>query len=339
VLYPRYVRVQDPSQPGEARRLVISLCHALEFNELRTAQIALAVTELATNLVKHTAQAGGYLIFTPIEESGIIGLDILSLDQGPGIANIGECLRDGYSSTGTPGGGLGSIRRQSSLFDIYSVPGKGAAILSRIWQHSSPDSLFMEVGAVCLPVDGEKACGDAWAMKVSQKSALFMLADGLGHGPDAAEASNQAVATFRQLSKNSPEELILQFHNALRRTRGAAVAVAEITFDLSNVRFTAIGNITGLIYSGKNSFNLVSYNGTAGMGMPKIKEFTYPWTNDSLLIMHSDGLSTHWSLADYPGLAQKHPVLIAGVLFRDHQRSYDDSCILVAKSVDRRNRA
>jgi anti-sigma regulatory factor (Ser/Thr protein kinase)/serine/threonine protein phosphatase PrpC len=317
--------------------MVISLCHALEFNELRTAQVALVVTELATNLVKHTALAGGYLIFTPIVENGFIGLDILSLDQGPGITHIGECLRDGYSSTGTPGGGLGSIRRQSSLFDIYSSPGQGTAIFSRFWQHTSPDSSFLEVGAVCLPVDGEIACGDAWAMQANRENARFMLADGLGHGPDAAEAANQAVATFMQIATHRSDELALQIHNALRHTRGAAVAIAEIAFGLLNVRFTGIGNISGLIYTGTNSFNLVSYNGTAGMGVPKIKEFTYPWTNDSLLIMHSDGLSTHWSLADYPGLAQKHPTLIAGVLFRNHQRSRDDSCVLVAKSVERRN--
>ena len=186
MLCPRHVRVQDPSQPGEARRLVTSLCHALEFDELRTAQVALVVTELATNLVKHTDQAGGYLIFTPIEDNGVTGLDILSLDQGPGIAQIGECLRDGYSSTGTSGGGLGSIRRQSSLFDIYSVVGQGTAILSRFYSHLPPDSAFLEVGSVCLPVGGESACGDAWAMKANRKTARFMLADGLGHGPDAA---------------------------------------------------------------------------------------------------------------------------------------------------------
>jgi anti-sigma regulatory factor (Ser/Thr protein kinase) len=142
MLPPRHIRVQDSSQSGEARRLAVSLCHALEFNELRTAQIALVVTELATNLIKHTAQAGGYLIFTPIEQNGVIGLDILSLDQGPGIINIGECLRDGYSSTGTTGGGLGSIRRQSSLFDIYSIPNQGSAILSRFWKDSHRMSFF-----------------------------------------------------------------------------------------------------------------------------------------------------------------------------------------------------
>jgi hypothetical protein len=195
------------------------------------------------------------------------------------------------------------------------------------------------MGAVCLPVDGEKACGDAWAMKVSREIARFMLADGLGHGPDAAEASNQAVATFLQTFPRSPSEQMMEIHNALRHTRGAAVAIAEIAFSLFNVRFTGIGNIAGLIYNGTNAVNLLSYNGTAGMGVLKTKEFSYPWTVDSLLVMHSDGLATHWSLADYPGLALKHPALIAGVLFRDHQRLHDDSCVLVAKSVAQRKNA
>lgn len=332
-IFPQCIHVQDSSQPGEARRLAIFLCHSLGFSELSTAQVALVVTELATNLVKHTEQSGGYLIFSPFEQNSIVGLDILSLDQSVGITNISECLRDGYSSTNTTGGGLGSIRRQSTVFDIFSVPDKGVAILSRFWPLAAPEPFAaLDVGAVCLPITGEEACGDAWAMKAGPDSTLFMLADGLGHGPDAAEAANQAVATFLESAPRRPAELLMLIHNALRHTRGAAIAIAEIYTDQLSVHFAGIGNITAQVHSDEKVRNLFSHNGTAGIaGTPKIMEFIYPWTNTSLLIMHSDGLATHWSFDDYPGLANKHPALIAGVLFRDHQRLHDDSCVLVAK--------
>jgi anti-sigma regulatory factor (Ser/Thr protein kinase) len=337
MILPLYIHIEEPSQPGDARRVVTSLCHELGFNELRTAEVALVVTELATNLVKHTDHKGGYLVFTPIEVSGCIGIDILSLDQGGGIANIGECLRDGFSSTGTPGGGLGSIRRQSSVFDIFSVRDKGTGVFTRFWQKLPPESPpALEVGSVCLPLEGEQACGDAWAMKSGRDSTLFMLADGLGHGAAAAEASNQAVATFLQLAPRSPAELVYQIHSTLRYTRGAVLAVVEIAFGQFIVRYAGIGNISGRIYSQIDYINLTSNNGTAGVGVPNIKEFTYPWTKDGLLLMHSDGVAIHWSLEDYPGLSQKHPALIAGILFRDHQRLRDDSSILVVKSVERK---
>lgn len=275
MLFPSSLRVQDSSHPGEARRLVSALCQALGFDETRIAQAALVVTELATNLVKHTAGAGGELILSPINEEvasgvsgvsvasgasgasgancewGRFGLDILALDHGPGITNIGECLRDGHSTASSLGVGLGAIRRQSSVFDIFSAPGQGTTVFSRIWNGTPPESLPpFAVGAVCLPVIGEQDCGDAWAMKSDRDAVRFMLADGLGHGPDAAAASNLAVAIFNKNALRPPEELLGLIHAALRSTRGAAVAVAEVALTERVVRFAGVGNLFGLIISG-----------------------------------------------------------------------------------------
>lgn len=269
MLFPSSLRVQDSSHPGEARRLVSALCQALGFDETRIAQAALVVTELATNLVKHTAGAGGELILSPINEEvasgvsgvsgasgancewGRFGLDILALDHGPGITNIGECLRNGHSTAGSLGVGLGAIRRQSAVFDIYSVPGQGTAVFSRIWKSTPPDLLpTFAVAAVCLPVIGEQACGDAWAMKSGHEAVRFMLADGLGHGPKAAVASGLAVDIFHKNALRPPEELLGLIHAGLRGTRGAAVAVAEVALAERVVRFAGVGNLCGLIVSG-----------------------------------------------------------------------------------------
>jgi anti-sigma regulatory factor (Ser/Thr protein kinase) len=336
MIFPYYLRVQDPSHSGMARRLVISLCHELDFSEVRTGEAALLVTELATNLLKHTAGAGGDLVFCPLTEGGTTGIDILSLDQGPGITNISESLRDGHSTTGSLGGGLGAIRRLSSVFDIFSVPGQGTAVLSRLWKDwPNKSSLLpvslLTVGAVCLPVLGEQACGDAWATKADGDRILFILADGLGHGPDAAIAANLAVAIFEKYAPRSPEDLLSLIHAGLHSTRGAAVSVVEVDIKERVVRYAGVGNLSGLIISEEAARQMVSNNGTAGLEARTIHVFTYPWPKDALLILHSDGIATHWSLADYPGLAMKHPALIAGVLFRDHQRLRDDSTIIVAK--------
>jgi anti-sigma regulatory factor (Ser/Thr protein kinase) len=326
------VRVEDSTHAGEARRLAVSLCRDLGFAEPRTGRVALVVTELATNLLKHTAGAGGDLVFRSVEEAGATGLDILSLDRGPGIANIGASLRDGCSTSASSGTGLGAIRRQSSAFDIFSSPGRGTAVFSRIWRGEPPEfPRTPSVGAVCLPVHGEEAYGDAWAMRAAGDATLFMLADGLGHGPDAAAASKLAVAIFEKQVSRRPSELVDLIHAGLRSTRGAAVVVVELALGMRVVRFAGLGNISGLILSAGTSRSMVSYNGTAGVEARRIQEFTYPWPEGGLLVLHSDGVGTHWSLEEYPGLAQKDPALIAGVLFRDHQRSRDDSTVVVAK--------
>ena len=334
-LFSRHIRVENLSHVNEARRLVIALARDLGFDDLRIGQAVLFVTEFATNLVKHTAGAGGDLVFRPLAEVGATGLDILSLDCGPGIANIGKSLRDGSSTFGRFGTSLGVIRRLSSAFDIFSAPGKGTAVFSRLWENVPPLSP-LAVGAVCLPVSGEQACGDAWAMKVDGDSTFFMLADGLGHGPYAAEAANQAVAIFAEQSPRHPAELLQLIHAGLRGTRGAAVLVVEVAPENDIIRYAGVGNITGLILGEGTSRHMVSHNGTAGIEARTIQGFSYPWTENGLLVLHSDGVASRWLLDDYPGLAQKHPALIAGVLFRDHQRLNDDSTVVVAKVDGRR---
>lgn len=326
------LHVEDSSHVGEGRRLVASLCRDLGFDESRAGEAAIIATELATNLVKHTRGAGGDLVFSPIHTAAASGLDILSLDQGPGIANIGESLRDGHSTAGSLGTGLGAIRRMSAAFDLYSVPGKGAAVFSRLWTHAPPESpSSLAVGAVCLPVQGEQACGDAWALHRSRDITLVMVADGLGHGADAAAAADEAVTVFQKYAPHSPAELVERIHAALRGTRGAAVAVAEIALGQRMVRFAGVGSISGLILSGTTCRNMVSHNGTAGGEVRKIQEFSYPWPEGGLLVLHSDGVATHWRLEEYPGLARKAPALIAGVLFRDHNRRRDDSTVVAVK--------
>ena len=343
---PQHCRVLDDSDIGQARRQAVTLCGALGFDTFRTAEVSLVVTELATNLLKYAGSNGGELVFSPMQYAGINCLDILSLDQGPGIANLGAVLRDSISGKGnfnaevdinlgsSLGIGLGAVRRLSSQFDIFSAPGQGTAVFSRCWQPTQqlpPPALAMEVGAVCLPVMGEKACGDAWAMKIKRDTALFLLADGLGHGDKAAIAANLAVSIFQQAAQPSPEELVTLIHQGLRNTRGTAVAVAELTYATGTLCYAGLGNISGLILAEGSAGNMISYNGTAGLAASKIQQLSYPWPEDGHLVLHSDGIDTHWGLQDYPGLAHKHPALIAGVLYRDHQRPRDDSSVIVAK--------
>lgn len=326
--------VEEPSQVGEARRLVATIGRMIGFDEVRVSRASIVVTELATNLVKHAG--GGDLLLRTLRYGDIHGIEIISLDKGPGIRNVGESLHNGYSTSGSPGTGLGAIQRFSSLFDIYSRPGRGTAVLSRIWRQSPPASAparSIEVGVVCLPVMTEEACGDAWALHQTRERALIMLADGLGHGPDAAVASAAAVDIFNNHPMNSPAEMIERMHAALRSTRGAAVAVTEMLWDRRILRYAGVGNLSGRIFSGDAVRNMVSHNGTVGLEARHIVEFTYPWPEDGLLCLHSDGLASHWNLDDYPGLGGRHPVLIAGVLFRDHNRVRDDSTVVVIRET------
>ena len=346
MMFPLHCRIENTSEVGQARRLAETVCREAGFAEFPVDEVGLVVTELATNLVKHTAGAGGLLVFSPLTVEGAGCIDILALDRGPGIAHLGTVLHDSYAAktagdTGLGQGvglglGLGAVRRLSSVFDIFSAPELGTAVFSRRWQNAPPATApAVAVGAVCLPVHGEQACGDAWAMHTSGDTCVFLLVDGLGHGPDAAVAANLAVNLFERSLLLSPMEGVSVLHAGLVNTRGAAVAVAELNLASGCLRYAGLGNISGLILGEGTSQNLVSHNGTAGLVAGTIQQLSYPWPKThGVLVMHSDGVASHWSLQDYPGLAHKHPALIAGVLYRDHRRAHDDSTVIVAKAAE-----
>jgi hypothetical protein len=158
-----------------------------------------------------------------------------------------------------------------------------------------------------------------------------MVADGLGHGVLAADASSAAVEAFNRSAEKCPVGLVQVIHGALRGTRGAAVAVASVEFQQACVRFAGLGNIAGAIVTSSQSYSMVSLNGTAGHEARQIREFVYPWTNESLIVMHSDGLSSNWNPASFPGLQRRHPSVIGALLYREAARDRDDACVIVGK--------
>jgi serine phosphatase RsbU (regulator of sigma subunit) len=178
---------------------------------------------------------------------------------------------------------------------------------------------------------GESVAGDIWAVAESDDRYLLMVADGLGHGPLAAEAAQAAKRVFHEQFQSSPEGILKKAHHALHSTRGAAVAIAEIQVDAQAIHFAGIGNISAMVILPQTHHRMVSYNGTVGHEARKIASFQYPWCSGSTLIFHSDGVGTQWDLQKYPGLINKHPSLIAGVLYRDFGRGRDDATVLVVK--------
>ena len=327
------LQVTETSQVAEIRRAATRLAGQLAFDEAGIGKIALIVTEAATNLTKHAT--GGQILLYALQSGQIGGIQVLALDKGPGIANAAQALRDGYSTTGSPGTGLGAVKRLATLCDIHSVPGAGTALLARLWSKplSATRPLPLEVGALSLPKPGEDVCGDRWAVAWFPEKALILVADGLGHGPGAAEASLEAVQTFHERAALTPAEIVDYIHAALRSTRGAAVAVTEIAPSHGAVRFAGVGNVSGVVLSGEGSRQMVSHNGTAGHSARRIQEFTYPWSSDALLVLYSDGLVSHLHPERYPGLLKHHPDIVAGTFYRDYARGRDDVSVVVARNA------
>jgi len=243
-------------------------------------------------------------------------------------------MEDGFSRAGSPGTGLGAIRRQADSFAIWSAPGVGTAVMARFVIDRAPAAVRgLVLGVMLAPYPGETVSGDAWSLAHASAGASVLVADGLGHGPLAAAAAGAAVETFNRNVEQGCVRIAEVIHAALRPTRGAAIAIARIDTARRLVRFVGLGNIAAAAVSNGVTRRMVSHHGTAGHTAARIAEFTYPYEGQPLVILHTDGLSAKWDLASYPRLAASHPALIAAILFARMRRERDDACIIVLRAV------
>jgi anti-sigma regulatory factor (Ser/Thr protein kinase) len=319
--------VREQSQVGEARRVAKRSAARLGLDAVMAERAAIVATEAGNNMVQHAS--GGDLVLRGFGYPEAAGLELLALDRGRGIPDLKRAMQDGYSTSGTAGQGLGAMVRLSSEFDIYSVPGRGTAVLARVGPPVAEAAC--DPGVVCVPMGSEPRSGDGWAVARPGEPALFLVIDGLGHGPAAAEAAQIGAQAFRAHAALPLTALAERIHAALRSSRGAALAIAELPPGDGMMRWVGIGNIAGAVVGGTEVRRLVSMPGIAGQVARTIQAFEYRWSRRNLLVMHSDGLTSHWALDAYPGLTLCHPSLVAGVLHRDFTRGRDDATVLVAR--------
>jgi hypothetical protein len=225
------------------------------------------------------------------------------------------------------------VIRQSHFVDIGSWPGLGTAVLARIapGKHSSdkpPTSPGW--GGISIAKAGQDVCGDAWSVSNTGSARTLLVADGLGHGPEAAEAAVEAVRLFHRYNGHTVANLIEYIHGGLRSTRGAAVSIARFDPATRKISFSGIGNVAGMIATTGETKRMVSMAGTAGFNARKIQTFDYPFER-GLVILYSDGLASSFTLERYANLAALHPSLIAAILYRDFTRLRDDATVLVGK--------
>ena len=323
------IPVAEQSQVGEARRAASRLATDHDLDETTVGRVAIIVTELGNNLWRHAVK-GRLLIGCHRTDKGC-RLEVISIDCGPGM-DVARCLRDGYSSGGTPGTGLGAVQRLSTDFSVFSAPDKGSVILSRTWVTSgaTPTRARFAHAGICLAAPGETVSGDAWDIRVDDGKAVVIVADGLGHGPFAADAAAQALKVFATAT-GSPSAILERAHPTMRSTRGAAVSIAEVDAQAGTVVYAGAGNVSGRMISGIDDRSLMSQHGTLGVQIRKLQDASYAWPDHSIIVMHSDGLISRWSLKDVGGLLQCDPAVIAGWLIRDFTRGHDDVTVVVLK--------
>jgi anti-sigma regulatory factor (Ser/Thr protein kinase) len=329
------LEVSEASQVGEVRRVASEMARAQQMSEDEVGRVSLVATEMSTNLVKYGLR--GSVLVRAYSQAPRTGVEIIAIDHGPGF-DLASAMRDGHSTGGSLGLGLGSIKRASSYFDVYTLDGQGTAVLARI-EHATPprteaSTASIVVAARSAPKKGQVECGDAWRIRDLGNTQLICIVDGLGHGPLAAMAARRALAAFDAAdAADAPGDIVLSLHAQLKETRGVVVGVLALDRGKASAVYCGVGNINAVIVDGSATRHLFSIDGIVGYNVRKVRSQEAQWLPGSVAILHTDGLSARWTLRNYPGLLSRHASLIAAVLFRDHARDADDATIVVAKGL------
>lgn len=326
----RTIRIEagDPSAVGDCRRAAATIAALVQFSPQCASDLSIVVSEAATNLVKH-AQGGELLL-----QADGDGVEVITVDAGPGMTNPERCMEDGYSTAGSPGQGLGAIKRLTRAFEIFSKPGGITVLYASVGpeRKNVSEPGVAAASAVCVPYPGEKYFGDGWFQKTSGWNRWIMLVDGLGHGSYAEEAAMVAGDAFAESEQEEPARMLEDVHRAMRSTRGGVGAIARWDESRRRLSFAGIGNISGHLFSAKKDDHLVSHNGALGAEVRRFHQFEYELNPDTILVMHSDGVTSRWDLDALPGLRSRRPAVIAAGILKAGRRGRDDATVVVLKN-------
>lgn len=323
----------DASRVGEARRHAAELAHECGLDDVEAGRLALVVTELATNLLRHAQR--GRLLLSARPARGEV--EAVAIDEGPGIPDIERSLGDGFSTGGTPGSGLGAVRRLATFFDVHSSVPHGTVIVARVRAQLATTPVAAHTfcaGAISIAAPGEQVCGDSWGFALHGNKATVMVVDGLGHGPDAAAAAAAALDVFRAEPMLAPRQLLEHAHVRLRATRGAAIAVLQADATADTVRSAGAGNVIGRLVSGLSDRTILTQHGTAGIAIRSPEETSNAWPPHALLVVCSDGIATRWAPETLISVLRHDPTLAAAILVRDYCRGRDDATVAVLRRKD-----
>ncbi len=316
--------LDHPSRIGEVRRATRALAEGLGWPGHRAEEAAIVASEMASNVVRHGGT--GWQLTRRIGPA----IELLALDQGPGMEDPARCFADGFSTTGTAGIGLGAIRRLSDAHSLHTRPGEGTALFARL---GPPPPLGLRLGVAARPFPGQSVSGDGWRIDCLGGLIRLIVVDGLGHGPGAATAAERALRCAAESGSEAPVAMIDDLERGLIGTRGAAATVATIDLRRGELTFAGVGNVAALYERGEESASLVPRFGVLGSGAPvgTVRAASHPWGPGARLIVHTDGISERWRAGVRRSRRRTDPPLLAGRILRDHLRRTDDAaCVVLA---------
>jgi len=313
-----WIALGERGGAGAVRRCIRAVSVDERMSDAVRDRAVLVGTELATNLVRHAT--GGELFVTG--RGG--GLDLLSLDRGPGFADLSAAMQDGYSTAGGLGDGMPIIERQSDAYEVRTGK-EGSLIRARVGPEAAPRPWAVVERAYPAGYEGGWSCrsGDGWRVLDDGNVVAILMIDALGHGRRAAAAAERALALDDDLW--DPEAMLRASAAAIGTSRGAVGAAVRIDRARREVTTAIVGNISARITGSSHSRRFAAKDGILGPRMPTLRPETAPLPPAHTLVLHTDGVSARRPV-NVPASAT--PLMHAARIYRAGARVSDDACVM-----------
>jgi len=332
ILFQSY-KIEERSYVSFIKREIHNLIKS-SFNEQRTGEIDIVVSEMTSNLIKHAGK--GELLYRLSSEDEEPVFEIICIDSGPGIKDLAHSMKDGNSTKNTLGQGLGSITRLSNFSQIFTQQNWGTVVYSRFYNdvEFAPAKKNVLVRCINLAKPGEKVSGDGIYVRTIKDKTIILCGDGLGHGEHAKDAVDKAISELKESMLADPADIIKEMNLAVKKTRGLVATVAVLNHSTNLWQICGVGNIHTRLQKGLEYKTYVCNNGIVGLNIPtRLQNSDYEMEKFQQLILCSDGIKVKWDLARYPGILKYDPMIIAAILYKDHARHTDDMTILITKVI------
>lgn len=327
--------LSDRSYISLVKRDIKKIAESIGFEAKRLAEIEIVISEITSNIIKHTP--GGSILVKHVFKGNLEGIEIISIDNGPGMFNPLMMLKDGVSTTNTLGQGLGAIKRLSDNFDIYSVPKWGTILLSRIFKNGDENLNSKEifnVSTLMVPKNGEEFCGDGYKIITKKHNCQILAFDGLGHGPEAHKASEAAVKSFIETQNLEPAERLKTMNTSIKSTRGGVGMALSIDQKANSLTYCGVGNISARVFTEGKLKSCISYNGIVGHTFPNsVNSNTIKWAREDYLIVTSDGFISRWDANALTNIMKHDIGIITACMYKDFFRGNDDCLIILIKCI------
>lgn len=330
--------VQNESAMILLRSKLSAISTRLGFSDLKRENVALVASEIVSNQIKYAGSKGMIQIW---QQPGPI-LDIFALDFGPGIQNLSEAQADGFSTANTLGKGLGSIRRLSDHAFIYSQSAghglvkrwNGTGVLARFVPLTTSKTAPLarreppyQIGLYSRPLSDDRFNGDRVYLLGDGDMLRWLHLDGLGHGKEAEETTANLSALLPRCA--NPEALLKAVDKQLRNTRGSVGIAAEFGVSRKILEIAGVGDMHAHFFANDQLRNFSFAPGILGKDHKDIGGNTQQIERQCIALTASDGIRKNLDSANFPGLFNSHPQLIAYMLGNIMARISDDQSLCV----------